>query len=649
MRYTLFLLGILYCLWACSDNEVLSPKPETSEEGTPGVPENPDVTDGSGMQEKVSSCRMLWASINGRKDASYFPEYNNRVLVSWRLLPTDKADVSFDIYRKGGNGQEVKLNQEPINHSTNFQDIHADRSVNNTYRLTYSGGETTLDSYTLTAQRASQGLPYVSIPLQSTVNIAAGLVYAANDASVGDLDGDGKLEIVLKRLVVHPTSSDDDETGSVIDNVEHSMLLEAYRLDGTFLWRMALGPNILTGNGGSFAVYDFDGDGCCEVALRTSEGTIFGDGREIGDIDGDGITDYRRIGANYISGGPEFLSVVEGTTGRELARTNYIARGTSEEWGDSYYKRASSYRIAVARCDKERTSIIMGRGCYGKIVVEAWDYTSEGLERRWRFDTTADNGRYKDYEAQGYHSLSVGDVDNDGKDEIVYGSCTIDHDGKGLNSCGLGHGDALHLGKFDTSRKGLQLWSCFESGAVGAALRDAYTGKVIWKYNNPGDVGRCMVADIDPDSPGCEMWWYKGNAHSPSGEDLGYAPNSCNMAIWWNGTLNRQLLDKSTIDAPKVNGGRVFTLYRYNVTTINGTKANPCFYGDILGDWREEIIQPTSDNTELRIFSTWYPTEYRFPCLMSDHVYAMSALNQNIGYNQPTHTGYYLGSDLLKE
>ena len=632
-----FLAAILLLTVSCTDNQIQL---------------NGDEPEPTPPAERVEPPlkRALWASINGRKDASYYPEYNNKILVSWRMFPTDDSSTGFDLYRKSGNEEEVKLNEEPITLSTNFQDITADRNKDNTYRLCFAGSDETLDTYTITAAQASAGLPYISIPLAGTTGISSEYYYDANDASVGDLDGDGKLEIVLKRLVVHPaSSSDDDETGSVIDNVEHSMLLEAYRLDGTFLWRMALGPNILTGNGGSFAVYDFDGDGRCEVALRTSEGTIFGDGREIGDIDGDGITDYRRTGANYISGGPEFLSVVEGTTGRELARTNYIARGTSEEWGDSYYKRASSYRIAVARCDKERTSIIIGRGCYGKIVVEAWDYTSEGLGQRWRFDTTADNGRYKDYEAQGYHSLSVGDVDNDGKDEIVYGSCTIDHDGKGLNSCGLGHGDALHLGKFDTSRKGLQLWSCFESGAVGAALRDAYTGKVVWKYNNPGDVGRCMVADIDPDSPGCEMWWYKGNAHSAHGSDLGYAPNSCNMAIWWNGTLNRQLLDKSTIDAPKVNGGRVFTLYRYNVTTINGTKANPCFYGDILGDWREEIIQPTSDNTELRIFSTWYPTEYRFPCLMSDHVYAMSALNQNIGYNQPTHTGYYLGSDLLKE
>ena len=159
-------------------------------------------------------------------------------------------------------------------------------------------------------------------------------------------------------------------------------------------------------------------------------------------------------------------------------------------------------------------------------------------------------------------------------------------------------------------------------------------------------MGRCLVEDIDPDSPGCEMWWYKGNAHSSSGVDLGYVPSSCNMAVWFSGSLNRQLLDNGTVNSYKDR--RVFTIYRNGVTTINGTKANPCFYGDFLGDWREEIIQPTSDNTALRIFSTWYPTEYQFPYLMSDHIYEMSALNQNIGYNQPTHTSYYIGSDLIE-
>ena len=277
--------------------------------------------------------------------------------------------------------------------------------------------------------------------------------------------------------------------------------------------------------------------------------TIFGDGQEVGDTDGDGKTDYRVAGKKYIHGGPEFLSVIEDATGKELARTNYIALGQSEDWGDNYYKRSSSYRIGMARCSNDATSVIIGRGCYAKIVVEAWNFSDNQLSRIWRFDTT--DGIHSDYDGQGYHSMSVGDVDNDGLDEIVYGSCTIDHNGKGLNCCGLGHGDALHLGKFDPSRKGLQIWSCFESGTVGAALRDANTGNVIWKFDKSGDVGRCLVADIDPDSPGCEMWWYKGNAHSSSGVDLGYVPSSCNMAVWFSGSLNRQLLDKGTVNSYK--------------------------------------------------------------------------------------------------
>jgi len=627
----LFLLNILFALASCSDDNIIT-EPEI-----PIEPETPVVN------VEIPVKRMLWASINGRDDAvqKSFRDENNKILVSWRMFPDESA--AFDLYRKSGNGSEVKVNSKAITGSTNFQDATADRTVDNTYRLCYAGKTETLDTYTIKAGQASAGLPYLSIPLQNTLDIHPTLVYEANDVSVGDLDGDGEYEIILKRLVSTGTDSDGEDTRSVT-NVQHSMLLEAYKLDGTFMWRMALGPNILIGNGGSFGIYDFDGDGKCEIALRTSEGTVFGDGAEIGDIDGDGKIDYRVAGQNYIPAGPEFLSVVDGVTGKELARTDYIDRGASKDWGDNYFKRASSYRIGVGRFAEKTTSILICRGVYGKMVLEAWDYLGGKLEKRWRFDTT--DGVHGSYASQGNHSLSVGDVDGDGFDEVVYGACTIDHDGKGLNNSRFGHGDALHLGKFDTSRDGLQIWSCFETGSVGAAFRDAKTGEVIWKYDDPSDVGRALIADIDPESPGCEMWWYKSNAHSPSGTDLGYAPKSCNMAIWFSGSLNRQLLDKSTIES--VKEGRVFTIYRYDVTTINGSKSNPCFYGDITGDWREEVIQVTTDNTELRIFSTWYPTEYKFPYLMSDHVYEMSAVNQNIGYNQPTQLGYYLGSDLIK-
>ncbi|WP_294546740.1 hypothetical protein [uncultured Bacteroides sp.] len=644
MRYTIFyFITALLIVVSCKD-EVINP----GEEETP-LPGTTEI-------QPAPLRRMLWASINGKSDAvkKKYRIHNNKILVSWRMFPTDDVTTAFDLYRKSGRNEEVQVNAEPIINSTCFQDADADREVDNTYRLCYAGTTETLDTYTITAHQASEALPYIRIPLRSTTDIDPQLTYKANDASVGDLDGDGIYEIILKRQVVVPVNDEDDKgegEGSTATNIHHTTLFEAYKLDGTFLWRIASGPNIPMGNSSSFAVYDFDGDGRCEVAFRSAEGTVFGDGQTIGDTDGDGKTDYRVSGANYIHGGPEFLSVVDGVTGKELARTDYIALGTSEDWGDNYYKRSSSYRISLGKFSSTNTSILICRGVYAKSVLEAWDFQGGKLTRRWRFDTT--DGVHGDYAGQGNHSLSIGDVDDDGFDEVVYGACTIDHNGKGLNNSRFGHGDALHLGKFDPSRPGMQIWSCFETGSVGAAFRDARTGEVIWKYDDSSDVGRALVADIDPDSPGCEMWWFRSNAYSCTGEDLGYKPSSCNMAIWWSGDLNRQLLNESSINLLAKNDSqgieRIFTIYRYDVKMINGTKCNPCFYGDITGDWREEMVLVTDDDTELWVFSTWYPTEYKFPYLMSDHVYEMSAINQNVGYNQPTQLGYYLGSDLVKK
>lgn len=632
---TFLFTTLLFFASACSDAELDVPM-EGQEDGQPEAVVEYNMT------------RGLVASINGRSDASYYPEFNKKVLVSWRMFPDDNAKTGFDLYRRSGDGEEIKLNEEPIVTSTNFQDLTANLNADNTYCLCAANSVETLDTYTLTAAQASVGLPYISIPLKSGLGVVDGWDFQANDASIGDVDGDGKYEIILKRLGTKISSSGDGKAEN--DSPYHTTLIEAYRMDGTFLWRVALGPNIIGGNTTSIAVYDFDGDGRAEVATRTSEGTVFGDGTEIGDTNNDGKTDYRQPGMNYIPGGPSFLSIIDGLTGRELARADYIEPGQSEDWGDNYWKRAGSIRVAVGYFSGSRPSVLICRGVYGKSVLEAWDFKNGNtLTKRWRFDSSLPE--YEGWSGQGNHSLCVGDVDGDGCDEVVYGGMCVDHDGKGLWNSKHGHGDAMHLGKFDPSREGLQIWSCFEACPfdVAAALRDAKTGETIWDYKKHGDMGRCLVADIDPDSPGCEMWWYQGNVHSVTGEDLGYGAKGYNMAIWFDGTLNRQLYDRGTIDAPQSEKGRVFTVYRYNVVTINSSKSNPCFYGDIWGDWREELIQVSNDFTELRVFTTWYPTQYKFPYLMSDHLYRMSALNQNIGYNMPTQLGYYLGSDLDKK
>lgn len=611
----------------------------------------------------ASTDRALWGSICGASNATAGGNKDvlNKFLLTWRMLPGDGTKTAFDLYRSQAGKDEVKINTSPIT-ATNFRDLTVSLNADATYRLTYAGKDETLSTYTVRKDQLSGKRPYISIPLSPTQDVCdiACVRYEANDASVGDLDGDGRMEIVVKRLLAHDGidgmgASDGTGSGESPLSVRHTVLYEAYNLDGDMLWRICSGPNIILGNSSSFAIADFDGDGRAEMAIKTGEGTVFGDGNEIGDTDGDGKTDYRIKGANYIGSGPEFFSIIDGTTGKELARENFITRGKSEDWGDNYFKRAHSLRVGVGCFDGELPSVILGRGVYARSVIEAWDWREGMLSRRWNFDTRnnlkgKDGKPYSKYAAQGNHSLSVGDVDGDGFDEIVYGAMTVDHDGVGLYSSELGHGDALHLGKFDPSREGLQIFSCFETGRTEAALRDASDGSVLYAHlgDKDNDMGRALVADIDPASPGCEIWWYRSQVHSITGSDLGDYPGSTNMAIWFDGGLSRQVFDGDKIDNYK--HGRVFTVYRYDMSYINGTKKNPSLAADILGDWREEIIYPDQTKVkDIKIFSSWFPTDHRFPWLMTDHVYEMSALNQNIGYNQPTQLGYYLGTDLISD
>ena len=664
----------------------------------------------------------MWASIMDKGDASLgdYKTHTGKLLLSWRMLPTDNWDTKFYLYKGGINATYIMREGTKAINATNYQ-LSTVPSATIVYYLlsedfyTQLGLEKAptsvtadkrailkaiaLDSVIVDSRLYSEKLPYLSIPLKSTEDVCSQtkyIKYQANDCSVGDLDGDGEMEVVVKRLLsVYNGNgeciSDGTGAGDSDTRARHTIIWDAYKLDGTLLWRVKSGPNIILGNSSAVTLGDLDGDGCAEFVLKTSEGTVFGDGYEIADTDGDNKTDYRDIwpAGHYIGDGPkgyggsEFFSVVDGKTGKELARANYIARGKEGEtpaelaanweandWNwdprkSKYaWKLANSFRMGLASFDGEGLQIFLGRGVYGRTIVEGWRYepTPSGdfagtLTRMWKFDTMDEGGRDKNkdgklnsaYAGQGNHAFNVADLDGDGKDEVMYGSCAFDDDGTGLWTSGLGHGDANHVGRFLPDREGLQVYHCLETGKTMVALHDAKDGKVIWKKDadSDNDMGRCLVSDIDPSSPGCEFWYYGSNAFSQTGEkDLGYKPSSCNMAIWFDGSLSRQLINENIIDSP--SNGRTFTMYRYNESFNNTTKSNPGWYGDFLGDWREEVIVPDQTKlADIKIFSTWYPSDYMLPYLMSDHTYMMQCIHQQVGYNQPNHVGgYFLGTGM---
>lgn len=666
--------------------------------------------------------RKMWASIMNNGDASLgdYKTHTGKLLLSWRMLPTDNWDTKFYLYKGGINATYIMREGTKAINATNYQ-LSAVPSATTVYYLLSEDFYTqlgldkaptsitgdkrailkavVLDSVVIDSRLYSEKLPYLSIPLKSTEDVCSQtkyIKYQANDCSVGDLDGDGEMEVVVKRLLsVYNDNgecvSDGTGAGDSDTRARHTIIWDAYKLDGTLLWRVKSGPNIILGNSSAVTLGDLDGDGCAEFVLKTSEGTVFGDGYEIADTDGDNKTDYRDIwpAGHYIGdgpkgyGGPEFFSVVDGKTGKELARANYIARGKEGEtpaelaanweandWNwdprkSKYaWKLANSFRMGLASFDGEGLQIFLGRGVYGRTIVEGWRYepTPFGdfagtLTRMWKFDTMDEGGRDKNkdgklnsaYAGQGNHAFNVADLDGDGKDEVMYGSCAFDDDGTGLWTSGLGHGDANHVGRFLPDREGLQVYHCLETGKTMVALHDAKDGKVIWKKDadSDNDMGRCLVSDIDPSSPGCEFWYYGSNAFSQTGEkDLGYKPSSCNMAIWFDGSLSRQLINENIIDSP--SKGRTFTMYRYNESFNNTTKSNPGWYGDFLGDWREEVIVPDQTKlADIKIFSTWYPSDYMLPYLMSDHTYMMQCIHQQVGYNQPNHVGgYFLGTGM---
>ena len=610
----------------------------------------------------------------------------NNVFFSWRLYATDPLGVKFNLYR---DDETEPINPEPLDAArTNYTLANGSMTASYSVATIVNGVEVERSAkVSVWTTRDASNNPYLSIPVEKPPtgrvwNGTAFVNYSSNNydighATVADLDGDGQYEIIFFWL---PQNLQDNANEGYTGNV----YIDAYKLDGTKMWGQGkfinLGNNIRAGaHYNTFLVYDFDGDGKAEIIIKTADGTTDTEGNAVGNPAFDDGRYIQSTGSRWgrILEGAEYISVFEGATGKLLDTQPYVvARGNLNNWGgDTYGNRVDRFLAAVAFLDGVRPSAVMCRGYYTRTTLTAWDWDGKSLQQRWVFDTRPSGGSTNSrYEGQGNHNLSVLPVGAGGKDVIIYGAATINYDGTGLYSTGFNHGDAMHAGKLDPSRPGMQVMRVCESpNPWGMEWHDAATGELIYGVMaNPtnADVGRGNAADIDPLSPGAESWGSSAidGTYSAQGERIGNRISRNNMVIWWDGDTGRELMDGGNGNNPSItkinptgtlpnrNYSNSTTLATFNNARSNGgTKQNPCLQADILGDWREEALYRSADNSELRIYTTTIPTVHTgagavplngIPTLMHDHVYRMAIAWQNTAYNQPPHTGFFLGFNM---
>jgi rhamnogalacturonan endolyase len=585
------------------------------------------------------------------------------IYLSWRFLGTDNPATGFNVYR-----DNIRINTIPITTSTNYTDILG--TITSVYKVlpVLNGVEDVSNIKSVTPwerqyktvklNRPLNGktLPnkYGSVGKAATGSYPQGQPYgySPNDCSVGDVDGDGEYEIIVKW---DPSNSQDNSYYGITGNV----YLDAYKLDGTQLWRIDLGKNIRAGaHYTQFMVYDFDGDGLAEVVCKTAPGTKDAKGNYVIMNSDNPTADYRSIDTTITSGakmlgtiqsGPEYLTLFDGKSGEELNTIAYNPARGSSSWGDNYGNRSDRFLACVAYLDGVQPSVVMCRGYYSRTTLVAYDIRNKKLLQRWFYDSgsTSGVGAY----GQGNHNLSVADVDSDGKDEIIYGSCAINDDGTLLYQTGLGHGDAMHVSDMDPDNPGLEVWVAHEESTAkyGYELHDAKTGKILWGIFTGVDNGRGLAADIDAKHSGFEMW--SGSVtYSCKGDIVSNARPSINFRMYWDGDLQDELLDGINITKCNISTSSVGVttlLSCAGTSSCNSTKATPNLSADILGDWREEVILwETSDSSKIRIYTTTIPTNYRLFTPMHDPVYRLGVAWQNVAYNQPPHLGFYIGGGL---
>lgn len=604
------------------------------------------------------------------------------VFVSWRSYGSDSDGVSFTLTR---NGQEIYKGSR-----TSYMD--AEGKPGDTYDLKASegisaGGESTR-AWTAEYQELTLVRPEgQTMPNDYVAN------YFSNDMSVGDLDGDGQLELIVKW---DPANSQDNS----VDGYTGTTILDAYDIDiaagsAKLMWRIDLGLNIRSGaHYTQFQVWDYDGDGKAELICKTADGTTTYDAdlKETGHVGAVSMAsldtskkgtpaeyDFRqhtgRVGRIVL--GQEYLTAFDGETGKIIDTVEYIPeRGPYDEktgtydtsrWGlkngaaaesnDGYANRADRFLAATGYFDEGSACAVFARGYYGRTAITAWKLSEGKLSLKWYFDAP----NKSEYAAQGNHNLSVNDVDGDGFDEIIYGSLTMDHDGTPLYATGLGHGDAMHVSDWNGDGK-IEVYQVHEekSAKYGLELHDGATGEILWGVNMGKDIGRGMAADIDPRYPGAEMWSASSNSvYDCTGKLLADVSRpSINFSIFWDGDLLMELFDSNNSDelVPRVqkwdykNKKLVDILKADGAVLNNSTKANAGLIADIYGDWREEIIvRCREDAGKIRVYSTTWETEHVVPCLLEDRAYREGVAWQNTAYNQPANLSYLLSKDIKAE
>jgi rhamnogalacturonan endolyase len=555
-------------------------------------------------------------------------EQQGGVFLSWRMLGTDSRDVAFHLYRNG-----IQVTASPLAESTNYFDANGKTEDRYAVAVVADGlpsdrsgdvavwpRKTASDPEAVRRRRA--GVPYLEIPLAEPPTER----HVAGDMSVGDLDGDGRYEIVFEWEGNEPW-------------------IEAVTLEGKQLWRIACGPNTRS-NGLCMLVYDFDGDGQAELACKTGPGTRDGLGNFLSK--GPAATDDDSVildnPSKHLVIDQAYITIFKGATGEELTTVHYEpalgARDAMQaNWGDTHGYRAASVKAAVLHHKDLGPLLVFTRGIYTRIAMVAYRWDGLEITKVWTFDTR-DDAKYAGYEGMGNHSVAVGDVDNDGSDELIYGACAIDHDGTGLYTTGRGHGDTHALADHIPDRPGLEFYQGHENSTYGISMRDAATGEILWEILSKADVGRAWAADVTPSYRGSECTSIISPNLDCRGKPIETTYNPYDSLIYFDGDVQHDIRSRTVIEDGSGKRGRILTGYHFAAADIHSTKHDANLVADILGDWREEVVFRRNDNRALLVFSTWIPTDRKNPTLMHDPVYRMNIVVQNIGYNQPAHVGY---------